>query len=239
MKIKKKSAPKPEPEEQLIEEVPSAEESQKEYDLNEMQRTLAECENRITAINATVEEAVLAKVREITETVRSHIHEMEEQVFVRLVDFFQMMPAFEVTKVSKADVGHNNANNPYQQFRKLASQGWSWVGNFYDEQAKERYDLFMRRKSAPLTLEKLMEVYEEYRAKSEESINDTLKGLRKEDKKKTSDILKRLGYDSQGNKLPEKKLKAPKAPVVSTALVRSPVKAAKLKLTLGKSKNQK
>lgn len=147
-----------------VEEVESAENVQKESDLGELQRVVAECEVRIATINEQVDDEVKRRVDKFMTGIAVELDAREQAICSRIVEFFHQAPFWEVMKVSKSTHGGSSGfHNPYLLYKKFTAQGWRWIGQYFDEQAMERYDLFLRPKNLPGYFDRVEEFFAKFK----------------------------------------------------------------------------
>lgn len=170
MRLKAKK-PAPPPEAVECEEVESAEESQREIDVNDLQRVLAECEVRIATINEQIDLEVKRRVTNFMASIHDELRAYELSTVSRIAEFFQQSSLWEVERINKTKQQPGEQfYNPHELFRRKCAQGWRWVGQFFDEKQMERYDLFIRPKDLPKHLGDLEKMYLDFRdAKEKQS----------------------------------------------------------------------
>jgi hypothetical protein len=113
----------------------------------------------------------------------------------------QQGPMWEVLKVTKNDVGAGPFYSPADHFIKLTKQGWKWVGNYFDEESKERYELFLREKNLPQRYEDMLRLYKEFKERDLEDGKTSIRAIKKEGDKIREQKLKLAGFDKHGEPL--------------------------------------
>jgi hypothetical protein len=156
----KRPAPAP-----SVEEVDSAETSQKETDVTDLQRTIAECEFRIKTLDLEIDREVGKRVALFMQTIEHELAKREMAICSQLIEFFYHAPFWEMERVTKRDMQPGESfYNPHELFRRRLAQGWRWVGQFFDEKSGDRYDLFLRPKNLPGYYDKIEEFYSKFKA---------------------------------------------------------------------------
>lgn len=216
---RRKPAPQAEDEEnevvEIAAEVPdievaeSLDESTRELELNELQRTLANCELRIRDIDVSLQAEIDRQVSLALAKIEQGVYRMEEHIVQKIFNFIQAAPLWEVMKVTKTNVGPSDFYSPYEYMRKLLAQGWKYFGNYYDENSKERYDMLMRPKDMPTNWDAVLKLYEQY-GKTNKPGEAALADVKKAAAKTRAAKLKTLGYDAEGKPLVKAAAPTPK-----------------------------
>lgn len=183
-----KDLPEPpviEPEAPVVDEVGDIETEQREADLSDLQRTLAETEARLDNLNLEIEAKVTERVQQALSSISPFLVQAEFRITEKLIEFFQQLPEWEIQRVTREDVGASNFYSPYEYFKNMINRGWRYMGRHFDETSKQNYELFMRPKKLPARLKDFMKFYEEFSKKADTPASKTLAEA------KASDGLKR------------------------------------------------
>lgn len=173
-----------------IDDVGDLEEEMKEIELADLQRTLAATEARLENLNIELEERVKEKVNEALKSVGPFLVAAEFRIAEKLIQFFMQSPEWEMMKVTRADVGAGPFYNPADTFRSMLAKGWKWMGSHFDEDKKERYELFFRQKNMPKTLLAMMDLYKDFGKQANEPAKTILAKAKAEDTKRRTMLIK-------------------------------------------------